>query len=64
MLAPQWSIKGEYEYIDLGNEIGGTNLIIFNSGQRGVFTSSGNFRVQTGQIGVNYHFGGPVVAAY
>ncbi len=56
MLAPKWSIKGEYQYIDLGNEIGGTNLIIFNPGQRGVFTSAGNFKVQTGQFGVNYHF--------
>jgi outer membrane immunogenic protein len=64
MIAPKWSIKGEYQYIDLGNEIGGTNTIIFNAGQRGVFTSSGNFRVHTGQFGVNYHFGGPVVAKY
>jgi outer membrane immunogenic protein len=64
MLDPRWSIKGEYEYIDLGNEIGGTNTIIFTPGQRGVFTSAGSFRVQTGQIGLNYHFGGPIVARY
>jgi outer membrane immunogenic protein len=64
MLDPKWSIKGEYEYIDLGNEIGGTNTIIFNGGNRATFTSSGNFRVHTGQVGVNYHFGGPVVAKY
>jgi outer membrane immunogenic protein len=64
MLAPKWSIKAEYQYIDLGNEFGGTNTIIFNGGNRATFTSGGDFRVHTGQIGVNYHFGGPVVASY
>jgi outer membrane immunogenic protein len=65
MLDPKWSVTAEYKYIDLGNAIGGApTIIVFNGGQTGVFTSSGNFRAHTVQIGVNYHFGGPVVAAY
>jgi outer membrane immunogenic protein len=65
MLDSKWSVKAEYLYIDLGNQIGGAaTTIVFNPGNTGVFTSSGNFRAHTGQIGVNYHFGGPVVAAY
>jgi outer membrane immunogenic protein len=64
MVDPRWSVKGEYQYIDLGNDIGGTKTIVFNSGQTGVFASQGNFRVHTLQLGVSYHFGGPVVAAY
>ena len=66
MLDSRWSVKAEYQYIDLGNDIGATaTTIVFNPGQLGVFTtSSSNFRVHTGQIGLNYHFGGPVVAAY
>jgi outer membrane immunogenic protein len=49
--APQWSVKGEYLYRSLGSE----NY----SG-----APSGTFNLNSAQIGVNYHFGGPVVAQY
>ncbi|MBR0693498.1 outer membrane protein [Bradyrhizobium lablabi] len=49
--APQWSIKGEYLYRSLGSE-----------DYFGV--PSGTLNLHSGQIGVNYHFGGPAVARY
>ena len=50
--APQWSVKGEYLYRSLGGET------YFGA----VPTGTVNFH--TVQVGVNYHFGGPVVAKY
>jgi outer membrane immunogenic protein len=52
-IAPQWSVKGEYLYRSLGGET-------YFSGA--VPTGSLNFH--TVQVGVNYHFGGPIVAKY
>jgi len=51
-VAPQWSVKGEYLYRSL-------------SGQTyfGV-VPSGTLNLHSVQFGVNYHFGGPVVAKY
>ncbi|WP_027526911.1 outer membrane protein [Bradyrhizobium sp. Ec3.3] len=51
--APQWSVKGEYLYRSLGSEnyFAGT-------------VSSGTLNLHSVQVGVNYHFGGPVVAKY
>jgi len=49
--APQWSIKGEYLYRSLGSE----NYF-------GI--PSGTLNLNSGQIGVNYHFSGPAVAQY
>jgi len=51
--APQWSVKGEYLYRSLGGET-------YFSGA--LATNTLNFH--TVQVGVNYHFGGPVVAKY
>jgi outer membrane immunogenic protein len=53
--APQWSVKGEYLYRSLGGET-------YFSGIAPVTTGTLNFH--TVQVGVNYHFGGPVVAKY
>jgi outer membrane immunogenic protein len=65
MIAPQWSVKGEYQYIDLNNGTFNSTTIAFTPGQRGVFNTTGaDTRVHTFQVGVNYHFGGPVVAKY
>ncbi|MBR0789256.1 porin family protein [Bradyrhizobium manausense] len=50
--APQWSVKGEYLYRSLGGET------YFGA----VPTGTVNFH--TVQVGVNYHFNGPVVAKY
>ncbi|HBY26664.1 MAG TPA: hypothetical protein DEH75_08990, partial [Bradyrhizobium sp.] len=50
-IAPQWSIKGEYLYRSLGGET--------YFGVR-----SADINLHTVQFGVNYHFGGPIVAKY
>jgi outer membrane immunogenic protein len=50
-IAPNWSVKGEYLYRSLGSE----NYF-------GV--PSGTLNLHSGQVGVNYHFGGPIVAKY
>ncbi|MCK1653792.1 porin family protein [Bradyrhizobium sp. 149] len=54
--APQWSVKGEYLYRSLGSETYFGNV--------GIPTASGSLNFHTVQVGVNYHFGGPIVAKY
>ncbi len=49
--APQWSVKGEYLYRSLGSEN------YFGA-------PSGTIKLHSAQVGVNYHFGGPIVAKY
>jgi outer membrane immunogenic protein len=49
--APNWSVKAEYLFRSLGSE----NYF-------GI--PSGRLDLHSGQVGVNYHFGGPVVARY
>ena len=51
--APQWSVKGEYLYRSLGGES-------YFSGA----LPTGTLNFHTVQVGVNYHFGGPIVAKY
>ena len=51
--APQWSVKGEYLYRSLGGET-------YFSGA----LPTGTLNFHTVQVGVNYHFGGPIVAKY
>lgn len=51
--APQWSVKGEYLYRSLGGET-------YFSGA----VPTGTLKLHTVQVGVNYHFGAPVVAKY
>jgi outer membrane immunogenic protein len=51
-IAPQWSIKGEYLYRSLGGET------YFGA------LPTGTLNLHTVQLGVNYHFNGPVVAKY
>jgi outer membrane immunogenic protein len=63
MLTPNWSIKVEYLYVDLGAPA----LSIPASTIPGiVFKTSTSFREQIVRVGVNYHFdwAGPVVAKY
>jgi outer membrane immunogenic protein len=54
--APQWSVKGEYLYRSFGGEtyFSGTGLAL----------NTGTDSFHTVQVGVNYHFGGPIVAKY
>ncbi|KYG19574.1 membrane protein [Bradyrhizobium sp. AT1] len=54
--APQWSVKGEYLYRSLGSET--------YFGALGAPAASGTLNFHTVQVGVNYHFGAPVVAKY
>ncbi|MDD1528830.1 hypothetical protein C7U92_14850 [Bradyrhizobium sp. WBOS7] len=51
--APQWSVKGEYLYRSLDGET-------YFSGT----VPTGTLNLHTVQVGVNYHFGAPVVAKY
>lgn len=72
-----WSIKLEYLYMDLGNVGGGsttaTNVVTqlgvpvrFNTVTTTTLTSAFNTRFTDNilRVGVNYRFGGPVVAKY
>jgi outer membrane immunogenic protein len=52
-IAPQWTIKGEYLYRSLGGES-------YFSGA----VPTGTLNFHTVQVGVNYHFNGPIVAKY
>jgi outer membrane immunogenic protein len=76
MFAPNWSLKGEYQYIALGS-INQTSTAIIQTGSAlvsGVDEFEGvigtrriNENFNTVRIGVNYHFGGyggPVGPAY
>ncbi|MBR0700671.1 outer membrane protein [Bradyrhizobium sp. 62B] len=51
--APNWTVKGEYLYRSLGGET-------YFSGA----LPTGTLNFHTVQVGVNYHFGAPVVAKY
>lgn len=54
--APQWSVKGEYLYRSLGSQT--------YFGGIGAPVATGTINFHTVQVGVNYHFNGPVVAKY
>lgn len=60
MFAPNWSVKAEYLFTDLGRN-NNNNAFFFNN-------NSTRFQFHTARVGVNYHFnwGGaaPVVARY
>lgn len=55
-VAPQWSVKGEYLYRSLGGETYFSGL--------GAPINTGTLNFHTVQVGVNYHFGAPLVAKY
>jgi outer membrane immunogenic protein len=60
--SPSWSVKGEYLYFDLGD----TTVTSLGSPVAPPFSASTTFQ-NTGHIvraGLNYKFGGPVVAKY
>jgi outer membrane immunogenic protein len=54
--APQWSVKGEYLYRSFSGETYFSGI--------GLPFNTGTDSFHTVQVGVNYHFGGPVVAKY
>jgi outer membrane immunogenic protein len=61
-----WSVKGEYLYVDLNNH----NRTLLPTVVVGVaatgasFADSGGDRFSVARVGLNYKFGGPVVAKY
>jgi outer membrane immunogenic protein len=71
MIAPKWSIKAEYLFVDLGKQT--VNLPCLNTGICGSppqpapgasYAADYRFREHIARVGLNYHFGGPVVAKY
>ncbi|WP_256808310.1 outer membrane protein [Bradyrhizobium sp. Bra64] len=63
-----WSLKAEYLYVDLGRTTAtSTNLIGFAGTvpfPSNVYTHSVDIKSNIVRVGVNYKFGGPVVARY
>ena len=60
MFAPNWSVFAEYDYYAFG-----TNRLTFNLVGGGLdFNEDIHQNVNLGKVGVNYRFGGPVVAKY
>jgi outer membrane immunogenic protein len=64
MVAPHWTVRGEYLYVDLGTQslTGATSSPFFAAPV--TFTSTTQFRENVLRAGFNYTFGGPVVARY
>ena len=59
--APNWSVKAEYLYYDLGNStVLGTDPAFPAFATSTTFENTGHI----GRVGINYRFGGPVVARY
>jgi outer membrane immunogenic protein len=66
-LNQNWSVKAEYEYLGFDNQnAGGCNTLPLGAiGVGGTWCYSTHVNnVQIGKVGVNYRFGGPVVAKY
>ncbi|RXT45049.1 outer membrane protein [Bradyrhizobium betae] len=63
-----WSLKAEYLYVDLGRSTAtSTNLVTFAGtapSPSNVYTHSVDLKSNIVRVGVNYKFGGPVVARY
>jgi outer membrane immunogenic protein len=62
-----WSIKAECLHVDLGRaSTTSTNLttVTFGPFPTSVFTHIVNLTSDIGRVGINYKFGGPVVAKY
>jgi outer membrane immunogenic protein len=59
---PQWSVKAEYLYVSLGNQSSTVTYIYGGGTSTGTVTAKQNYNIA--RVGVNYQFGGPVVARY
>jgi outer membrane immunogenic protein len=70
MFAPNWSAKVEYLYYDLGsisyNSALATDGGTFAPGSAAIVNvqSTAKFNGSIARVGINYHFGGPVVANF
>jgi outer membrane immunogenic protein len=59
--APNWSVKLEYLYIDFGSTSASFSSI---APFVGTFTASSRVTDNIVRVGLNYRFGGPIVAKY
>jgi outer membrane immunogenic protein len=62
-----WSVKAEYLYVDLGRtSVTSTNLntVTLGAFPASTFTHTIDLRSNIGRVGLNYKFGGPIVAKY
>jgi outer membrane immunogenic protein len=63
MFAPNWSVKGEYQYINLGSVTQTGNAFATDPSDLPFEGTSAtrhvNLTFNTARVGVNYHFGGP-----
>jgi outer membrane immunogenic protein len=59
--APRWSAKAEYLHSDFGS-VGFSPSVLTNTLINS--TSRTTFKTDVARVGINYHFGGPVVARY
>jgi outer membrane immunogenic protein len=70
MFAPNWSAKAEYLYYDLGSVTYNGTLTTAGGNFQPTLASVVNvqstakFNGSIARVGINYHFGGPVVAKY
>jgi outer membrane immunogenic protein len=67
MFAHNWSVKGEYLFIDLGSLGYGAPCFAAAAcapGSNFLWNTSVRVQEHVGRIGLNYHLGGPVVAKY
>ena len=68
MIAPQWSIKAEYLYVDLGKSTYTdaciTPAVCAAFAQPPTYQTELRVHEHIARVGLNYHFGGPVVAKY
>ena len=62
MFAPNWSLKWEYLYIDLGKLNYADRCISAVCGSAPAYATSVQFREQVARVGINYHFNPPPVA--
>ena len=60
-LANNWSLKGEYLYYDLGS---GSHLMTDPLNPATIFAARADFKGSIARAGLNYRFGGPVLATY
>jgi Outer membrane protein beta-barrel domain len=65
-LGNNWTVKGEYLYVDLDNH-NRTLLptaVVGTAATGASFSDTGGDRFSVARVGINYKFGGPVVAKY
>ncbi len=63
LVARNWSIKGEYLFVDLGKP-GATGVLTPAPVAGFTYTTNAHVTANIARFGFNYHFGGPVVARY